>query len=189
MRRCLFLVIALAIIAQSDGRESFKIDRPHSTIAFRVGHLLGTARGCFSKFSGTMIVDRDRPENSSVTVRIDASSLDTGIEKRDAHLKEELFEVARYPEIIFKSRRVRQTGPQSGVIVGDLTMHGLTREINLNVQLLSKDGGHWRATTPPLHRSEFGLVFSKRAELISGISDEVAIEIEIGGTPMASSQN
>ena len=179
MRRSLFLLIAVAVVAQPHARETFKIDRAHSTIAFKVRHLLGTARGNFSKFSGAIVVDREHPEKSSVTVRIDAASIDTGITKRDEHLREELFDVARYPEITFKSRRVTHTGTDSAEIVGDLTMHGVTREITLNVQLLSNDGSRWRVTTAPLHRSQFGLVFSQSAELISGIADEVAVEIEI----------
>lgn len=183
MKRSLFLLIAFAVVAQSNARETFKIDRPHSTIAFKVRHLLGTARGNFSKFSGAIVVDREHPEKSSVTVRIEAASIDTGIAKRDEHLREGLFEVARYPEITFKSRRVTPTGTDSAEIVGDLTMHGVTREITLNVQLLSNDGSRWRVTTAPLHRSQFGLVFSKSAEMVSGIADEVAVEIEIGASP------
>jgi polyisoprenoid-binding protein YceI len=180
MRRCLFLLIAVAVMAQSQGRQTFKIDRPHSTIAFKVRHLLGTARGNFSKFSGSIVVDREHPEKSSVNVRIEAASIDTGIAKRDEHLREGLFNVAQYPEITFKSRRVTRTGTDSADIVGDLTMHGVTREISLNAQLLSNDGSRWRVTTAPLRRSQFGLMFSKSAEMVSGIADEVAVEIEIG---------
>jgi polyisoprenoid-binding protein YceI len=179
MRRCLFLLLALALVTQSQSRETSKIDRAHSTIAFKVRHLLGTARGNFSKFSGAIVVDRDHPEKSSVTVRIDASSIDTGIAKRDEHLREGLFNVAQYPEITFKSRRVTRTGANSADIVGDLTMHGVTREVTLNVQMLSNDGSRWRVTTAPLRRSQFGLMFSKSAEMVSGIADEVAVEIEI----------
>ena len=179
MRRCLFLLIAVAVMAQTYGRQTFKIDRAHSTIAFKVRHLLGTATGNFSKFSGAIVVDREHPEKSSVNVRIDASSIDTGIAKRDEHLREGLFNVARYPEITFKSRRVTHTGTNSADIVGDLTMHGVAREITLNVQLLSNDGSRWRVTTAPLRRSQFGLMFSKSAEMVSGIADEVAVDIEI----------
>src|SRR5690348_290531 len=135
MKRCLFLLIAVAVMAQSQSREAFKIDRSRSKIAFKVRHLLGTARGNFSKFSGAIVVDREHPEKSSVTVRIEAASIDTGIAKRDEHLREELFNVAQYPEITFKSRRVTHTGTDSADIAGDLTMHGVTREITLNVQL------------------------------------------------------
>jgi polyisoprenoid-binding protein YceI len=183
MRRCLFLLIAVAVTAQSRARENFKITPAHSTIAFSVRHLLGTARGNFSKFNGTIVVDRDHPEKSSVTVRIDAASIDTGITKRDEHLRAELFDVARYPEITFKSRRVKPAGADSADIAGDLTMHGVTREITLHVQMLSNDGTRWRVTTAPLRRSQFGLVFSKSAEMVSGIADEVAVAIEIEAQP------
>ena len=142
--------------------------------------MLGTAKGKFSKFTGTIVVDREHPEQSSVTVTIDAASIDTRIAKRDEHLREELFNVAKYPEITFKSRRVKQTGANTGEITGDLTMHGVTRAITLNVQLPSNaDASRWRVTTPPLKRGEFGLVFSKSAETVSMIADEVAVDIEI----------
>jgi polyisoprenoid-binding protein YceI len=185
MKRCLFLLIAVTVMAQTHARETFKIDSAHSRIGFSVRHLIGTAKGKFSKFSGTIEVDRDHPEESSVTVTIEAASIDTGIAKRDEHLRGELFNVAKYPEIIFKSRRVKQTGANTAEITGDLTMHGVTRSIVLNVQLV---GNRWRVTTPPLKRSQFGLVFSKSAETISMIADGVAVDIEIGGTGAVPSQ-
>ena len=189
MKRCLFLLIAVALMAETHASETFKVDPAHSKIGFRVRHLLGTAKGNFSKFSGTIVVDREHPERSSVTARIEVASIDTGIAKRDEHLRSELFDVARYREITFKSRRVTHTGANSADIVGDLNMHGVTREITLNVQLLSNDGSRWRVTTAPLRRSQFGLMFSRSAEVISGIADEVAVEIEIGGTPSVASEN
>jgi polyisoprenoid-binding protein YceI len=141
--------------------------------------MLGNARGKFAKFSGTIEVDRQNPGQSSVTAKIVAASIDTGIAKRDEHLRGELFNVEKYPEITFKSRSVKQTGATSGEIVGELTMHGVSREITLNVQMLSGDAKRWKVTTAPIHRSQFGLLFSKSAELVSGIADEVAVEIEI----------
>ena len=180
MNRFVALWVALVVCAAAEGADSFKIDPAHSTIAFKVRHMLGNAKGKFSKFSGTINVDRDHPEQSSVTVTIDAASIDTGIAKRDEHLRGELFNVAKYPEITFKSRRVKQTGANTGEIAGDLTMHGVTRAITLNVQLLSgAEGNRWRVTTTSLKRSQFGLVFSKSAETVSMIADAVAVEIEI----------
>jgi polyisoprenoid-binding protein YceI len=175
----LFLVLAIALCPAAFANETFKIDPGHSTIAFKVRHLLGSARGKFGKFSGTIEVNRQNPGQSSVSVKIAAGSIDTGIAKRDEHLRGELFNVEKYPEITFQSRRVKQTGATSGEIVGDLTMHGVTREITLNVQMLSTDARRWTVTTAPIHRSQFGLVFSKSAETVSMISDEVAVEIEI----------
>jgi polyisoprenoid-binding protein YceI len=180
-RICSILLALVWTSTSAQANETFKIDPAHSTIAFKVRHMLGTAKGNFSKFSGTIIADRDHPEQSSVTVTIQAASIDTGIAKRDEHLRGELFNVAKYPEITFKSRRVKQTGANTGEITGDLIMHGVTRGIGLNVQLLSTaDESRWRVTTAPLKRSEFGLVFGKSAETVSMISDEVAVEIEIG---------
>jgi polyisoprenoid-binding protein YceI len=176
----LILVSAIALCATARANEAFRIDPAHSTIAFKVRHMLGTAKGNFSKFSGTIVVDRDHPEQSSVIVTIAAASIDTGIAKRDEHLRGELFNVAKYPEITFKSRRVKQTGTNAGEITGDLTMHGIARAITLNVQLVSTaEPSRWRVTTAPLKRSEFGLVFSKSAETVSMIADDVAVEIEI----------
>lgn len=125
----LVIVLALANCLVALAGETSRIDPTHSTIAFRVRHMLGTAKGTFSKFNGRIVVDRDHPEQSSVTVTIAAASLDTGILKRDEHLRGELFDVAKYPEITFKSRRVKQTGANTGEIAGDLTMHGVTRPI------------------------------------------------------------
>jgi polyisoprenoid-binding protein YceI len=176
----LVLVAAWVLCATSQANETFKVDPSRSTIAFKVRHMLGTAKGKFPKFKGTIVVDRDHPEQSSVTVTIDAASIDTGIAKRDEHLREELFNVAKYPEITFKSRRVKQTGANTGEISGDLTMRGVTHAIVLSVQL---EGSRWRVTTAPLKRSQFGLVFSKSAETVSMISDDVPVEIEIEARP------
>src|SRR3954464_936959 len=167
---CLVLVSLLALVPAVHAAETYEIDPAHSTIAFKVRHMLGSAKGNFSKFSGTIVVDRDHPEQSSVVVTIDAASIDTGISKRDDHLRGELFSVEKYPHITFKSRRVKQTGAKSGEIAGDLTMRGVPREITLSVQLV---GDRWRVTTAPLKRSQFGLVFNKSAETVSMISDDV----------------
>lgn len=182
----LVLATTLCICAAARANETFKVDSARSTIAFKVRHMLGNAKGHFSKFKGTIEVDREHPEQSAVTVTIDAASIDTGIVKRDEHLRGELFNVAGYPEITFKSRRVRQTGANKGEIDGELTMRGVMRPITLQVQLLSdpealtkNSTSRWRVTTAPLKRSQFGLVFSKSAETVSMIADEVVVDIEI----------
>ena len=179
MKALCFAIILAAACCPALAAETFKIDPAQSKISFSVRHMLGSAKGKFAKFSGTIEVDRQNPAQSAATVKIVAASIDTGIAKRDEHLRGELFNVANYPEITFKSRRVKQTGASSGEIVGDLTMHGVTREITLTVQMLSSDGRRWKVTTAPLRRSQFGLVFSKSAETVSMISDEVAVDIEI----------
>lgn len=175
----------LATIAHHAGaNESYKFDQTLSTIGFRVHQFLGTTNGKFMQFSGTIDFDRQHPERSSVSATIQVHSIDTRIKKRDAHLRsEEFFNAAKYPEITFKSRSVKQAGPQSGDIVGDLTMHGVTKSITLHVKLISpltdKARTRWEVTTEPLNRREFGLMFSGAAEAVSGISREVAVKIEV----------
>ncbi len=153
---------------------------------FKVRHLLGTAKGKFTKFGGTIDLDREEPAKSSVTASIQVASIDTAIAKRDEHLRgEEFFSVQKFPEITFKSRQVKQTGP-TAEITGDLTMHGVTREITLRVLLLGapESAGknqttRWRVTTAPIKRSQFGLVWSKSVEAVSMIGDEVVVDIQI----------
>lgn len=164
--------------------ETYKFDQSHSTIGFSVHQFLGTTHGKFTKFDGRIDIDREHPENSSVTARIAVRSIDTGIVKRDNHLRSpEFFAAEKYPDIMFKSRSVKQTGPQAGDILGDLTMHGVTKPITLHVKLLSSANEskqtRWSVTTDPLRRREFNLMFAQAAESMSGISQTVAINIEI----------
>ena len=164
--------------------DTYKFDQAHSTIGFSVHQFLGTTHGKFTKFDGKIDIDREHPENSSVAARIDVRSIDTGIVKRDNHLRSpEFFAVEKYPEITFKSRSVKQTGPQAGDILGDLTMHGVTKPITLHVKLVTSLNDskqtRWAVTTDPIKRRDFNLMFAQAAESMSGISQTVAINIEI----------
>ncbi|HZR78018.1 MAG TPA: YceI family protein [Chthoniobacterales bacterium] len=167
--------------------ETYTFDQANSQIGFSVHQFLGTTKGKFTKFSGKIEIDREHPENSSVTARIEVRSIDTGIVKRDNHLRsEEFFAVEKYPEITFKSRSVKQTGAQTGDIAGDLTMHGVTKQITLHVKLSSSPNEtnqtRWAVTTEPLKRGDFHLMFAQAAEAMSGISQSVAVNIEIVAT-------
>jgi polyisoprenoid-binding protein YceI len=164
--------------------ETYKFDQSHSTIGFSVHQFLGTTHGKFTKFDGKIEIDREHPENSSVTAHIDVRTIDTGIVKRDNHLRSpEFFAAEKYPAITFKSRSVKQTGLEAGDIVGDLTMHGVTKPITLHVKLLTSPNEtkqtRWSVTTDPLKRRDFNLMFAQAAESVSGISQTVAINIEI----------
>ena len=167
--------------------ETYKFDQSHSTIGFSVHQFLGTTHGKFTKFDGKIDVDREHPEKSSVTARIVVRSIDTGIVKRDNHLRSpEFFSIEKYPDIMFKSRSAKQTGPQEGDILGDLTMHGVTKPITLHVKLLTLPSDskqtRWAVTTDPLKRRDFNLMFAQATESMSGISQNVTVNIEIEAT-------
>ncbi|PYI95834.1 MAG: hypothetical protein DME98_14925 [Verrucomicrobia bacterium] len=181
------LVGTLAIFALSSAawaNETYKFDSSGSAIGFTVHQFLGTTHGKFTRFSGKIDVDREHPENSSVTAQIDVRSIDTHIKKRDDHLRSpEFFNVEKFPQMTFKSQSVKQTGPQSGDILGDLTMHGVSRPITLHVKLLTPiyetSRTRWAVTTEPISRRDFNLMFASAAEAVSGIGQTVAIDIEI----------
>ena len=182
-RRCFFIgAFLLVFAAQLRGGERYEFDQQGSKISFEVGHLLGKARGQFHRFSGTIDLDREQPERSSVSARIEVASIDTGIKKRDDHLRgPDFFNVEKFPAITFKSRSVKRTGQQAGDVSGDLTMHGVTRPIILHVQLIKAGDGRsrWKVTTSPLSRRDFGLMFGGTAEAVSGIGKEVSVNIEV----------
>jgi polyisoprenoid-binding protein YceI len=177
-----FAIVGLSSAASAN--ETYKFDSSGSAIGFTVHQFLGTTHGKFTRFSGKIDVDREHPENSSVTAQIDVRSIDTHIKKRDDHLRSpEFFNVEKFPQMTFRSRSVKRTGPQSGDILGDLTMHGVTRPITLHVKLLTPinetSRTRWAVTTEPISRRDFNLMFASAAEAVSGISQTVAINIEI----------
>ena len=182
------LILPVALSSAALANETYKFDLSGSTIGFAVHQFLGTTHGKFTKFDGKIDIDREHPEKSSIVAKIDIASIDTGIVKRDYHLRSpEFFNVAKFPEITFKSRSVKQTDQQSGDIAGDLAMHGVTKPITLHVKLLSPISNdtkrtRWAVTTEPLKRREFNLMFSQGAEAVSGISQTVAINIEVEAT-------
>ena len=183
-RTLLAAIVIAGLSSISSAKEIYTFDRSGSTVGFSVHQFLGTTRGKFSNFSGRIEVNREHPEDSSVTAEIQVRSIDTRIKRRDDHLcSPEFFDVEKFPDITFKSRTVRRTGPQSGDILGDLTMHGVTKPVTLHVKLLTPinetNRTRWAVTTDPINRHEFNLIFAPATETISGISQTVAISIEI----------
>lgn len=184
-RRNLIAAVLVAGLSSAVlANETYQFNPSGSTIGFSVHQFLGTTHGKFTKFNGKIDVNREHPENSSVAAQIDVRSIDTRIKKRDDHLRSaEFFNVEKFPQITFKSRSVRQTGSQSGDILGDLTMHGVTKPITLHVKLLTPlnetSRTRWAVTVDPITRRDFNLMFAPATETVSGISQTVAINIEI----------
>src|ERR1043166_3756651 len=177
-------ILVTAFHSNAVANDTYKFDPARSSIGFSVHQFLGTTHGKFTKFSGKIDIDREHPENSSVAAQIDLRSIDTRIKKRDDHLRSpEFFNVEKFPQITFRSRSVKRTGPQGGDILGDLTMHGVTRPVTLHVKLLTplNETGRtrWSVTTDSITRRDFNLMFTPAAESVSGISQTVAINIEI----------
>jgi len=167
--------------------RAYAIDKMHSEVAFQVRHLLTKVRGRFSDFAGTIQFDEQHPENSSASLTIDASSVDTATADRDQHLRSgDFFAVDAYPTITFKSSRVVRKSPDTYDLVGTLTIRGVAKEITLPVTYLgtAKDlTGSTRAgfeTGITINRKDFGLAWN--AALETGgflVGDEVQLSVSI----------
>ena len=184
LRNLIAAVVLTGLSSAVLANETYRFDPSGSTIGFSVHQFLGTTHGKFMKFNGKIDVNREHPENSLVMAQIDVRSIDTRIKKRDDHLRSaEFFNVDKYPQITFKSRSVKRTGSQSGDILGDLTIHGVTKPITLHVKLLTPlndtSRTRWGITVDPITRRDFNLMFAPATETVSGISQTVAINIEI----------
>jgi polyisoprenoid-binding protein YceI len=156
-------------------------------MGFQVRHLFSNVPGKFTDFSGAIHYDEANPEQSSVEVTIKTASVDTGVKMRDDDLRSpNFFDAQKYPEITFKSKSVKATGKNTFDITGDLTIHGVTREVILKAELIGKGPGMkegtitsgWDATTA-IKRSEFGLSWNKVIEGTQVVGDDVKIELHV----------
>lgn len=187
-RAVIYSALAVVLIASplAAGPETYKLEPSTTTIRFELRHLLGTVTGKIRNVRGTLRLDRDHPENSTVTATVESRTIDTGNETRDAHLRTELFETARYPEITFRSRSVKRVGSDRADVAGDLTMHGITKPFVLHVALLQTGAGaqpRWHVTGGTLKRSDFGLSWSKGVEAVSMIGDDIRVQIDAESVP------
>ncbi|WP_321394237.1 YceI family protein [uncultured Desulfuromusa sp.] len=167
----------------------WNIDPDHSVAGFKIKHMMiSDVSGSFNDVQGTVIINEDDLTLSKVSVTITAASIDTGIQKRDNHLKSaDFFDVTNYPALIFTSKQVKDVSGDGFTLVGDLTIHGVTKEVELSVtELTAEIKDPWgnirkaaKATTK-INRKDFGLTWN--AALEAGgvlVGDEVRIELDV----------
>jgi len=166
----------------------YQIDPSHSSASFSIKHMMiAKVHGGFEKMSGKLDFDPAKPEKANLEVAIDASSINTREPQRDTHLKSaDFFDVAKYPEITFKSTSVQGGGGELKVI-GDLTIHGVTKQVTLDVEGPSQEMkdpfGNLKigaSATARIKRKEFGLTWN--AALEAGgflVGDDVSITLDV----------
>jgi polyisoprenoid-binding protein YceI len=183
MKRCLpalALIAALAFPALA-APDQWTIDPAHSTAEFLVTHLeISDVDGTFKKVSGSATIDDDDLSKSSVTAAIDVSSLDSGIQMRDDDLKSaEFFNVAAYPTMTFQSTKIWKTGDGTAKMTGNLTLHGVTKQVTFDV----KDPAPPPNQTPARRTAEASATISRAAFGMTTdstlIGDGVAITLDI----------
>ena len=167
---------------------TYEIDPTHSSVHFSVRHLMvSNVRGEFSKLSGTVQFDPEKPENSTVEAAIDVASINTRDPQRDTHLKSaDFLDVEKFPTMTFRSKKI-EVNSGGGKVTGDLTIHGVTREITLDVEgptpEIKDPWGKQRigaSATAKLSRKDFGMTWN--AALEAGgvvVGDEVKITIDV----------
>ena len=183
------LLLSVTIVAQDAATtgKPFPIDGGHSTVGFSVPILggLSKVRGKFTDFTITLNHDQKDITKSSVNVVIKATSVDTGIEGRDRHLRNpDFFDVEKFPEITFQSTKIVKKGKQF-IAHGPLTMHGVTKEIALPFTVngpvdtpdkTKKVFGY--STTIVLNRRDFGVNYSNKQNA-AFIGDNITVEIDL----------
>lgn len=183
-------VIALAVSVCSvvASAAEYAIDKDHTTVAFQVNHLLGKQRGQFDDFDGAFDFDA-HPEKSKVSFTIQASSVDTGNKKRDEHLRSpDFFNVEKFKTLSFKSHSFTPAGEKKYKLMGDLTIHGVTKMVTFDVDYLGNIKDPWgnnRAAftaVVKINRKDYGLTWNKVLET-GGlmVGDEVEISVNLEG--------
>jgi polyisoprenoid-binding protein YceI len=176
------------------------IDVGHSAIHFWVRHMvISKVHGRFAKWSGAIQLDEQDPTRSSVDVSIETASIDTQVADRDAHLRSpDFLDAARYPQMTFRSKRIERSGGSTYRVIGDLVLHGVTREVALEAEFAGTGKDPWGnqragfSAKAALDRREFGLVWNAALEtggVLVGEKVEITIELEavkkVAATPVA----
>jgi polyisoprenoid-binding protein YceI len=191
MRRyfiALFACLAL-VLPQIAGAATYQLDSVHSSIQFKIRHLtVANVTGTFNNLKGSATIEGEDPATLKVEVTIEAASVNTGHEKRDEHLKTpEFLDVAKYPTITFVSKKVMKGDPGKLKITGDLTLHGVTRDITVDLEgptpEIKDPWGNFRrgaSGTGKIDRRDFGITWNKSLDaggLVMG--NEVTIYVEV----------
>jgi len=186
--RLMIAAVLLALPALASA-STWNIDADHSNIQFKVRHLMvSNVKGVFGKVQGTVDIDDKNITKSRVAVTIDTESISTGVVKRDEHLKSaDFFDVAKFPTMTFVSTKVAKNGKDKLKVTGDLTLHGITRVVQLDVEGPSADSKDpWGKTrrgvsaSTKINRKDFGLAWNKALETGGVVvGDEITINLEV----------
>jgi polyisoprenoid-binding protein YceI len=169
--------------------RTYKVDKAHSEVVFQIRHLVTKVRGRFDDFEGTIQLNEEKPEVSAVEFTIKAASIDTNEKDRDTHLRSaDFFDVEKFPNLTFRSKGIFRKGPESYEVIGDLTIHGVTKEIVLPVTHLGKAKDPWGLERVgfeaeiTLNRKDFGLLWNAPLEFGGFlVGDDVKASLSIQG--------
>jgi len=183
--KAILALTAAAFLLQphANAADNYKIDPAHTSVGFSVRHMgVSNVRGHFDEFAGSLVLDSGSIQEANATIQV--KTVNTGIEKRDNHLRSaDFFDAAKYPEITFKTKKVEKSGDQT-ILIGDFTIHGVTKELRLPVTLsgpVKDPQGNTRIgleAKTTLSRKDYGMKFNMALDT-GGVlvGDQVTIEI------------
>jgi len=193
--KMIFLAALAFVAGGAQAATRYEVDPAHSHASFSIRHMMVTnVKGEFGNVSGEVMLDEKDPTKSTVKATIDVKTINTGVDKRDAHLKSpEFFDVEKFPTMTFESTKVSKGDkPGTWKVEGTLTMHGVTKPVVLNVEELTdevtntmmgapvKERG--ASATTAISRKEFGMTYGSAPALEKGgvvLGDEVKVSIDV----------
>jgi len=181
-----FAAIAAALLLNSFGHaaDTYKVDPLHTSVSFSVRHLgINSVKGKFKEFQGVLVLEGDSLKEASGTIQV--QSVDTGVEKRDNHLRTaDFFDAAKYPTITFKTKRVEKGGSGQPVLIADFTMRGVTKELRLPAKMSKPTKDPWGGVRvgleakTKLNRKDYGINYHEVLETgAMAVGEEVELEI------------
>ena len=186
--------VALSLLLSASpalAQDTWTVDKAHSEIGFQIRHFVTKVRGRFTDFSGSIVADPAKPESSSVEFAIKAASIDTDNENRDKDLRSNnFFDVEKFPEITFKSSKVKPAGKDRYDVTGTLVMHGVSREVTLPVTFLGsvptkdREGREGAKagfeTSLTLNRKDFDITWNRALDTGGAmLGDDVLVQINL----------
>jgi polyisoprenoid-binding protein YceI len=189
-RKLVVAVLGFGILSLTSAVRAadFTLDPYHSSVSFKIKHVIGKVTGHFDKFIGTFSYEAGKPETWKAEATIESTSVNTGIEKRDNHLRTpDFFDVAKYPTLTFKSTGVTDVQGDTAKLHGDLTMHGVTKPVVLDLQIagvvkdpMGKGDRAGVTATGHVNRNDFG-IGPTSGPMAGAIGTDVEISIETEG--------
>ncbi len=186
----LFTLVAAGPLAAAE----YQIDASHSTIGFQVRHMaISKTNGNFEDYTGSFSFEPGKPETWSCEAVIQAASINTNNQKRDDHLRsDEFFDVAKFTTLTFRSTGVKMENESEGILLGDLTIHGVIRPVELHLEILGTVTDPWGderagfSASVKINRKDYGLSYNSVMEaggLVVGNEVKISLEIEGIKTP------
>ena len=188
MKHVLLSLSAVVLSLSLAGAETYSVDPAHSSVNFTIRHLVGKVTGGFGRCDASFDYDAKDPKSWKADATIQAASINTGIQKRDDHLRSaDFFDVAKHPTLAFKSAGVTDVKGNKAKLHGDLTMHGVTRPVVLDLEINGPIKDPWGGTrvgaaaAGKVNRKDFGISYNKVLDaggLMLGDEVDIVINIE-----------